>query len=146
MCPLITTLPPNRFSCQLIYSTRCPSARPLGCFPLYSRRRIGYWGDIDTWGLKFLANVQLRQSHVEAVMMVQETLLSHVQQGVCEKRPTELPGQGSTPAERTLFEVLRTNRYGVSRLEQERRFRDYVEQRLEPGTQFIALPARQLQG
>ncbi|MGM3189821.1 DUF3322 domain-containing protein [Dickeya dadantii subsp. dieffenbachiae] len=93
-------------------------------------KRIGYWGDIDTWGLKFLADVRLRQPHVEAVMMDQETLLSHVERGVCEKRPTELPEQGLTPAERTLFDMLRSNRYGVSRLEQERLSQDYVEQRL----------------
>lgn len=127
MCPFITTLPPNRFSCQLIYSTHCASGAPFGvAFPYIPLDELA----TGAWGLKFLADVRLRRPHVEAVMMVQETLLSHVERGVCEKRPTELPGQGLTPAGKTLFDVLRTNRYGGSRLEQERLSQNYVEQRL----------------
>ncbi|MEX6728926.1 Wadjet anti-phage system protein JetD domain-containing protein [Pseudomonas aeruginosa] len=71
-------------------------------------RRIGYWGDLDTWGLKFLADARLRQPHVEAVMMDRDTLIAHVERGVCEERPAELPDYGLTLAERSLFEELRS--------------------------------------
>ncbi|MCG0434814.1 DUF2220 domain-containing protein [Pseudomonas aeruginosa] len=77
-------------------------------------RRIGYWGDLDTWGLKFLADARLRQPHVEAVMMDRDTLIAHVERGVCEERPAELPDYGLTLAERSLFEELRSGRYGVA--------------------------------
>lgn len=93
-------------------------------------RRVGYWGDLDTWGLKILADARLMQPHVEAVMMDQETLLAHVERGVIEARAAELPEHGLTPAERTLFGDLRSSRFGVSRLEQERLSQDYLEQRL----------------
>lgn len=93
-------------------------------------RRVGYWGDLDTWGLRFLADARQRQPHVEALMMDQETLLAHVDRGVCEERPAELPEQGLTFAEQALFDGLRSNSFGVGRLEQERLSQDYVEQRL----------------
>ncbi len=101
-------------------------------------RRVGYWGDLDTWGLKFLADARLRQPHVEAVMMDRETLLAYVDRGVCEERPAELPEYGLTPAERTLFDELRSSRLGVGRLEQERLSQDYIEQRLVAWLHAIA--------
>lgn len=93
-------------------------------------KRIGYWGDLDTWGLKFLSDVRLRQPHVEAVMMDRETLIAHVERGVCEELPAELPEYGLTPAEQTLFDDLRSSRFGVGRLEQERLSQDFVEKSL----------------
>ncbi|MNN80203.1 hypothetical protein D3C81_1969150 [compost metagenome] len=99
-------------------------------------RRVGYWGDLDTWGLKFLADARLRQPHVEAVMMDRETLIAHVERGVCEERPAELPAYGLTPAERALFDELRSSQFGVGRLEQERLSQDYVEQALASWLSF----------
>jgi hypothetical protein len=93
-------------------------------------RRIGYWGDLDTWGLKILADARRKQPHVEALMMDEETLLAHVERGVCEERSAELPEQGLTISERALFDRLRSNRDGIGRLEQERLSQDYVERRL----------------
>ena len=90
-------------------------------------RRIGYWGDIDTWGLKFLADARRKQAHIEALMMDEQTLLSHVERGVPEERPTERPEYGLTDAERRLFDKLRSRTFGVGRLEQERLSQDYVE-------------------
>ncbi|HHH8760623.1 TPA: hypothetical protein ACP3YN_006350 [Pseudomonas aeruginosa] len=43
-----------------------------------------------------------------------------------------------TLAERSLFEELRSGRYGVGRLEQERLSQDYVEQRLAVWLHAIA--------
>ncbi|WP_373185903.1 DUF3322 domain-containing protein [Halopseudomonas sp.] len=101
-------------------------------------RRVGYWGDIDTWGLKFLADARLRQPHVEAVMMDLKTLLTHVERGVDEDRLAGLPAYGLTPAERSLFDELRFGRHGVGRLEQERLSQDYVEQGLAEWIQASA--------
>ncbi|HBO5728521.1 hypothetical protein JE010_23440 [Pseudomonas aeruginosa] len=101
-------------------------------------RRVGYWGDLDTWGLKFLADARLRQPHVEAVMMDRDTLIAHVERGVCEDRPAELPDYGLTLAERSLFEELRSATHGVGRLEQERLSQDYVEQQLAAWTHASA--------
>jgi hypothetical protein len=81
---------------------------------------FSYWGDLDTWGLRFLADARQKQPHVEALMMDQEILLAHVDWGVCEERSAELPEQGLTIAERVLFDGLRSNRDGIGRLDQER--------------------------
>lgn len=54
-------------------------------------------------GLKFLADARLRQPHVEAVMMDRDTLIAHVERGVCEERPAELPDYGLTLTERSLL-------------------------------------------
>ncbi|AWF62243.1 hypothetical protein PA15_0322900 [Pseudomonas aeruginosa HB15] len=71
-------------------------------------------------------------------MMDRDTLIAHVERGVCEERPAELPDYGLTLAERSLFEELRSGRYGVGRLEQERLSQDYVEQRLAVWLHAIA--------
>lgn len=91
-------------------------------------KRIGYWGDIDTWGFKFLAQARQKQPHVEALMMDEATLLAHLERGVAEERTSELPAYGLTAAECLLFDALRTRAHGIGRLEQERLSQDYVEQ------------------
>lgn len=37
--------------------------------PCWQRHCIGYWGDIDTWGLQMLAQARRHQSHVQSVLM-----------------------------------------------------------------------------
>ncbi|MFU2664755.1 Wadjet anti-phage system protein JetD domain-containing protein [Pseudomonas aeruginosa] len=66
--------------------------------------------------------------------MDRDTLIAHVERGVCEDRPAELPDYGLTLAERSLFEELRSATHGVGRLEQERLSQDYVEQQLAAWT------------
>jgi len=92
-----------------------------------AEKRIGYWGDLDTWGLKFLADARVLQPHIEALMMDKVTLLSHIKRGVSEERPSNLPDRGLIPAEIELFECLRSNKYGIGRLEQERLSQDYID-------------------
>ncbi|MCY1297965.1 hypothetical protein D9M70_474250 [compost metagenome] len=89
-------------------------------------KRIGYWGDLDTWGLKFLADVRVMQPHAEALMMDKSTLLAYRDRGVSEVRPANLPELGLSYAETELFESLRSGEYGIGRLEQERLSQDYV--------------------
>lgn len=35
------------------------------------RKQVGYWGDLDTWGLHFLAAVRRRVKHVEPLLMTE---------------------------------------------------------------------------
>jgi hypothetical protein len=35
-------------------------------------KQIGYWGDIDTWGLQFLATARQSLAHIDALMMSPE--------------------------------------------------------------------------
>lgn len=39
--------------------------------PWLARRRVGYWGDIDTWGLTMLAQARERAPHLHALLMTQ---------------------------------------------------------------------------
>lgn len=89
-------------------------------------KRIGYWGDLDTWGFKFLANARVMQPHVEALMMDKSTLLAYRTRGVSEEQPANLPELGLSVAEIELFESLRVGEHGIGRLEQERLSQDYV--------------------
>jgi hypothetical protein len=36
------------------------------------RKRVGYWGDLDTWGLQMLARARLYQPHLTALLMSAE--------------------------------------------------------------------------
>lgn len=92
---------------------------------------IGYWGDLDTWGLKFLADARVMQPHVEALMMDRTTLVAYVERGVGEERPADLPETGLSVAEVELFGSLRSREYGIGRLEQERLSQDYVVEALQ---------------
>lgn len=42
-------------------------------------KQIGYWGDMDTWGLVMLARARLHQPAVEALLMKQELFEQHSQ-------------------------------------------------------------------
>ncbi|EOT13875.1 TPA: hypothetical protein L4S08_001476 [Pseudomonas aeruginosa] len=42
-------------------------------------KQIGYWGDMDTWGLLMLARARLHQPAVEALLMEQEVFEQHSQ-------------------------------------------------------------------
>lgn len=95
-----------------------------------AEKRIGYWGDLDTWGLKFLADTRSMQPHVEALMMEKATVLAHIERGVNEEAPATLPERGLTGDEAALFQDLRSGVFGIGRLEQERLSQDYVVEAL----------------
>jgi len=90
------------------------------------KKRIGYWGDLDTWGFVFLSEARQRQPHVESLLMDRETLLGHRERMV--KEPDPYPGlpEYLTETERMLFQEIRDGVYGNTRLEQERLSADYI--------------------
>ena len=47
-------------------------------------KQVGYWGDIDTWGLQFLATARQRLPHVDALMMTQEIYEQYSEGAVLE--------------------------------------------------------------
>jgi hypothetical protein len=91
-----------------------------------TQRRLGYWGDIDTWGLHYLAGVRRMQSHVEPLLMDLATVQAHLPCIVDEKEPNPaIPGHLSS-AETELYQDLLVRRYGGCCLEQERLLADWV--------------------
>ncbi|MBM0105832.1 hypothetical protein JM946_13915 [Steroidobacter sp. S1-65] len=87
--------------------------------PWLTNKRIGYWGDIDTWGLVMLAKAREQQSHLEALLMDRKLFDAlEVTLAVVERRPAGAqPSQGLTDAEIELYRYLQGRERG--RLEQE---------------------------
>lgn len=81
-------------------------------------KQIGYWGDVDTWGLQFLAKARLTLRHLEALMMTLEVYEQHAEAAVPEPviAGTDLP-TGLNEREKALYERLLKEPRG--RLEQE---------------------------
>lgn len=81
-------------------------------------REIGYWGDIDTWGLQFLGTARQRLPHLAALLMTQEIYDQNRRAAVPEPNvaSTNAP-RGLTCDEQALYERLLTEPRG--RLEQE---------------------------
>jgi hypothetical protein len=87
--------------------------------PWLKERSIGYWGDMDTWGLQLLARARRLQPHVTALLMDQSVFDRHEEAlAVPEKVPAgPLPPDGLTAAERTFY--LRLLGLPKGRIEQE---------------------------
>lgn len=81
-------------------------------------KRIGYWGDIDTWGLQFLASARQTLPHLDALMMTPEIYELNLDSAVPEPivAGTDAPA-GLNTVERSLYERLLSESRG--RLEQE---------------------------
>lgn len=81
-------------------------------------KQVGYWGDIDTWGLQFLATTRLAMPHVRALLMTPETFDQHAEFAVAEPviAGVELPS-GLNTQEQILYQRLISEPRG--RLEQE---------------------------
>jgi|GEM_PF-244392 len=98
--------------------------------PWLAGKRIGYWGDIDSWGLTLLADARNHQPKLQSLMMDTETLERFAQFQVGEPNPqTERPAT-LTSEEVALWERLNQGGQPM-RLEQERLPQDYVRNRLE---------------
>jgi hypothetical protein len=82
-------------------------------------KAIGYWGDIDTWGLTMLATARTQQPHLRALLMNAEVFQAHaIGSAVVEPTPAgATPPQALTPDEAALYLRLRASERG--RLEQE---------------------------
>ncbi|MEZ6117166.1 MAG: DUF3322 domain-containing protein [Pirellulaceae bacterium] len=81
-------------------------------------RQVAYWGDIDTWGLQFLARARTAIPHLEALLMTERLFNEFAAASVPEPiiAGTEIPS-GLTSAESTLYHRLQQSPRG--RLEQE---------------------------
>jgi len=96
-------------------------------------KRIGYWGDIDSWGLAFLSDARRRQPHLQALMMDEAAVLQHRTRMVDETDSYKPLPEHLTATEQQLFERLLNRTYGKTRLEQERLAPDYVLRHLRQG-------------
>lgn len=94
-------------------------------------KHVGYWGDIDTWGLSILSDARARVRSLQPLMMDLATLKAHEERMVQEPEPLRtLPAQ-LTDQEQQLFLDLAAGRFLSTRLEQERISFDYVSATLE---------------
>jgi hypothetical protein len=82
-------------------------------------RDIGYWGDLDTWGLQMLALARRLQPEIEPILMNRAVFEAHGPDlAVCEDTPAlPDPPNGLSQEEQTLYCYLRGLQKG--RLEQE---------------------------
>lgn len=81
-------------------------------------KRVGYWGDIDTWGLQFLGSARDNLSHLDALLMSEQVYDRFAAASVPEKVVAgEATPSGLNEAESSLYERLLREPRG--RLEQE---------------------------
>ena len=85
------------------------------------RRRLHYWGDIDTHGFAILDRLRSRFSHAASLLMDRETLLAHRSHWGEEPEPARQELLRLTAEEAALYDELRFDRIRPRlRLEQER--------------------------
>nr|MBV6630260.1 hypothetical protein [Oceanococcus sp. HetDA_MAG_MS8] len=99
--------------------------------PWLAQRRLGYWGDLDTWGLNFLASARREQPHVQPIMMDLATLKCFREGMGLETAPNPALPDGLTEDETSLYHDLLSERYGGRGLEQERIPQDHVVKQLQ---------------
>lgn len=78
---------------------------------------VGYWGDLDTWGLVMLARARDARPDLVPLLMDAGTFDAHEDRVVAEPRAAEAPAAGLTGSEAELFARLSVAARG--RLEQE---------------------------
>ena len=72
-----------------------------------SERQVGYWGDIDTWGLGFLSKARLAVPRLDALLMDADVFESHRHSAVKEPVSAgEQPPAGLRPQELDLYGFL----------------------------------------
>ncbi|WP_368873635.1 Wadjet anti-phage system protein JetD domain-containing protein [Shewanella algae] len=91
-----------------------------------AKKRVGYWGDVDSDGLSILSDVRSKLSTIIPLMMDSETIETYRERMVAEHECTVKDPVGLTVAELALFRALRNGDYVYKRLEQERLPLDYV--------------------
>ncbi len=82
-------------------------------------RRVGYWGDMDTWGLLMLARARKLQPHLDALLMTRALFDAHAAD-MAVPEPTvadETPPSALRSDEQDFYRYLRNSERG--RLEQE---------------------------
>ncbi len=94
-------------------------------------KRVGYWGDIDTWGLSILSDARNKCSIVESLMMDRDTLKAHEDRMVIESEPILKIPQLLHENELMLFNDLILGKFKSTRLEQERISSDYIREKIQ---------------
>ena len=85
------------------------------------RRKVYYWGDIDTYGFHILDRLRVLFPEARSILMDRETLLELAELWVRESDPYDGELPRLTHDEGSLYDDLRWNRLGEGvRLEQER--------------------------
>lgn len=82
-------------------------------------KNVGYWGDIDSWGLSILSDVRSNIPNVTSLMMDESTLATLEQFSTIEPKPVEQLPKSLTREEQALFATLTQDPTGAIRLEQE---------------------------
>lgn len=96
-----------------------------------ARRRVHYWGDIDTHGFAILDQLRAHFDHVESFLMDRATLLTFEAQWGKEEKQTLRDLPRLSQEEQALYDDLRDNRVRKNlRLEQERIGFGWVESAL----------------
>lgn len=86
--------------------------------PWLGDRRLGYWGDMDTWGLHMLARARELQPQLQPLLMQQDLFERHAPR-LAVREPVAADPQPATltPPEQAFYQHLRTLDKG--RIEQE---------------------------
>ena len=96
-----------------------------------NEKNVGYWGDIDTWGLAILSDARTLAHNTIPIMMDENTVLQFKDRMVDEpEKHMGLPSN-LNKAEKTLFSDLKSNKFGAGRLEQERLSADYINKYID---------------
>jgi hypothetical protein len=98
--------------------------------PWLRNKRLGYWGDLDTWGLAILSHARALAPHVESIMMDEKTWEQFAERRVAEPDPYAGQPACLSDAELSVFQQMQ-EAGGVARLEQERLSPDYCSLQLE---------------
>lgn len=93
-------------------------------------RQVGYWGDIDSWGLVMLNQARSHCSSLTALMMDSTTVEKHLDKMVTEDRSDNSPVHHLLPDESALYQALLSSNYPGNRLEQEFLDQDFIQARL----------------
>ncbi|XZE21121.1 Wadjet anti-phage system protein JetD domain-containing protein [Pirellulaceae bacterium SH449] len=98
-----------------------------------AEKQVAYWGDIDTWGLQFLAKARTAIPHLEPLMMTEQVFDQYQSSAVCEPviAGSQIP-EGLLPNEAKLYAKLLESERG--RLEQEFLPIDHVQQAIAAWT------------
>lgn len=94
-------------------------------------KRVAYWGDIDSWGLKILSLSKTLCPHIQTLMMDEETLKLYKNNMVTESESYSDIPVNLDSSEKDLFIVLQSNKYNANRLEQEKLPNDYIQKKLK---------------
>ncbi|CDL79527.1 DUF3322 domain-containing protein [Xenorhabdus cabanillasii] len=94
------------------------------------KKHVGYWGDIDTWGLTTLSDARGKCTRLESIMMDINTVKIHEDRMGIEDTPTQIVPDFLSEGETNLFNGLISGRFQSSRLEQERLSSDYIKHQL----------------